>query len=114
MAPSGLSPAQGDGGFKRGPLATVGLGEGEGLAVGVGVGGGVGVGVGFGVGVAVGGTTLLNVGVSGGGCVLFGESSPDANTRAARAAAIARGSPKRTTVGTPRSGQSPVLCADRR
>src|SRR5262249_62217456 len=40
----GAVPAQGDGGFKRGPLATVGLGGGEGLAVGVGVGGGGGVG----------------------------------------------------------------------
>ena len=62
----GAVPAQGEGGFKRGPLAPVGLGDGEGLAVGVGVGGGVGVGVGFGVGVGVGATTWPSGGVSGG------------------------------------------------
>ena len=58
----GAVPAQGEGGFRRGPLATVGLGDGEGLAVG----GGVGVGVGFGVGVGVGATTWPSGGVSGG------------------------------------------------
>lgn len=51
--------AQGVGGFRRGPLATVGVGDGVGLSVGVGVGLGVGValGVGLGVGVDVGATT---------------------------------------------------------
>src|SRR5215472_5263748 len=109
--------AQGVGGFRRGPLATVGVGDGVGLSVGVGVGVGLGVGVceGLGVGVGVGATTCPNWGVSDGGFVVLGDSSPDANTSAANAAARPTGTATHTTAGTPpRSGQSPVLCEDRR
>src|SRR5215472_1899524 len=92
----------------------VGLGVGVGVGVGLGEDVGVGVGLGVGFGVGVDATTCLTGGASAGGCVLVGDSSPDASTTAASPAPIARGTPNRTTVGTPRSGHSPVLCDDRR
>src|SRR5215472_12843686 len=92
----------------------VGVGVAEEVGVGVGVAVGVGVGLGVGFGVGVDATTCLTGGASAGGCVLVGDSSPDASTSVASPAPIARGTPNRTTVGTPRSGHSPVLCDDRR
>jgi len=62
--------AHGVGGFCRGPLATLGVGDGVGLCVGVGVGVALGVGVGVGDGLAVGvGVEALTGGTSapGGG-----------------------------------------------
>src|SRR5215472_3811019 len=105
-------------GYDQGVGVAAGVGVGVELGVGLGVGVGVGVGlgeeVGVGVGVGVDATTCLTGGASAGGCVLVGDSSPDASTTAASPAPIARGTPNRTTVGTPRSGHSPVLCDDRR
>ena len=67
----GFAPtAHGVGGFCRGPLATLGVGDGVGLRVGVGVGVALGVGVGVGDGLAVGvGVEALTGGTSapGGG-----------------------------------------------